>query len=474
VTSGAASGHRSAVVIGAGIAGLCAARSLAGHVERVVLVERDRLPDGPVTRSGVPQAHHIHALTTGGQRALERLFPGFQEQLIRRGGYPLAVPTDVLLLTPTGWQRRFPATHTLLCASRELIEWTIRQHMSGCPGLTILDGHEVFGLRLRSHGTSIAGVELQARRESGPPHYLSADIVVDASGRGSRMPAWLSAHGFGRPAETCIDAGAGYASRRYLVPDGADRDWKALMLLPKPPDFTRAGVLSPIEDRQWIVTLVGLGADGPPVDDAGFLAFARGIRSPLLFEAIDGAVPNSPIHGARHTSNRRRHYERMTRWPRGLLVVGDAVCCLNPVYGQGMSIAALTAVAIDDMLRAAAGRRDSDVHQGIDHSAQRTLASYTRDAWTVATGADLRFATTTGARPGIRHRLFHRYLDRVSHVANHDRHVFRALRDIAYLVRPPATVLRPSVVARVLYGRRETQIDTPPTNARSSETTTGR
>ncbi|MFY1669782.1 FAD-dependent oxidoreductase [Plantactinospora sp. WMMB334] len=451
---------RSAVVIGGSFAGLCIARTLADHVEQVTVLDRDRFPDGPRLRTGIPQARHLHVLITSGQRALDRLFPGLMAELYDRGAVPVAAPTDLLSLSPNGWRERFPATHTLVGASRELLDWTIRQRLSSDPRIRFLAAREVVGLLPGDDGASIVGVEFRVRNGGSGTLRCVADLVVDASGRGSRTPDWLAALGYGRPEETRIDAGLGYASRRYRLAPGVADGWKNIMVMPKPPRITRAGVLYPIENGRWMVTLGGFGAETPPTDEAGFLEFTRSLRSPLIYEAIRDAEPDGPIHGFRRTANHRRHYETMPRWPEGFLVVGDAACAFNPVYGQGMSVAAQTAVVLRDHLRTHRGR--------FGRAAQVAVAGCSATAWTIATGTDLRFTAAGTVRPGRRGRLSHWYFDRASDVADRDPYVLRVLTDVQHLVRPPAALAHPRVALRVLRGPTRPPLSAPPVTPLSS------
>ncbi|HEY2674397.1 MAG TPA: hypothetical protein VGJ07_29020 [Rugosimonospora sp.] len=509
---------RHAVVIGGSLAGMCVARALADVVDRVTVVERDRFPDRPAVRGGVPQAHHLHVLVTAGQRALERLFPGIVDELHGAGAVPVAVPTDVLYLTATGWRQRFPATHRLVGASRELIDWTVHKRLSADARIRFLPGHDVVGLLPAGSGSdggngsgdgsgsdggngsgngsgsdggngngngshegngpgdgsgsgdgdrAVGGVLLRARGRTGEDgagsgatgavEELAADLVVDASGRGSHAPDWLAALGYPAPAETRIDAGLGYASRRYVLPGSALGDWKNILLMPDPPRSGRGGVLYPIENDRWMLTLGGLGDDRPPTDEEGFLEFARGLRSPVIYDAVRDARPDSPIHGFVQTSNHRRHYESMRRWPRGFVVVGDAICAFNPVYGHGMSVAAQTAVALGEHLRT----RPPGAAP-LDRTAQAVTARCAALAWLVATGADSRVPGATGARPGLRDRLSHRYLDRVADVANRDPYVSRVLTDVMHLIASPGALLRPGVMARVARGRPGPALLAPP------------
>ncbi|MFY1637930.1 NAD(P)/FAD-dependent oxidoreductase [Solwaraspora sp. WMMB335] len=444
---------RHAVVIGGSLAGLCAARALVDHVDQVTVVDRDRFPDVPTVRSGVPQAHHLHVLVTAGQRALDGLFPGLVTELYEAGAVVVDTPTDVLYLTATGWRERFAATHRLVGTSRELLDWTVRNRLAADPRVRFLPAHEAMELIGADGRDAVTGVVVRPRGSAGAlQQRLTADLVVDASGRGSRTPQWLARLGYGEPQQTRVDSGLSYASRRYVLAPNAVEGWKNIVLMPEPPHTGRGAVLYPIEGGRWMVTLGGLGGDRPPTDEAGFLEFAREMRSPLLYEAIKNAIPDSAIHGFRGTANHRRHYETMPRWPDGFLVVGDAACTFNPVYGQGMSVAARNAVVLGAHLRRHGGR--------FGRAVQARVARCSDAPWRIATGADLRYPSTVGPRPrgGALARW---YLDRMADVANRDPYVCEVLTDVLHLVAPLSAVVRPTVVARVLRGRPGPRLDAP-------------
>ena len=462
----AAGGQRAhAVVVGAGMAGLLAARILAGHFEQVTMVDRDRLPDGPGFRPGVPQSRHLHVLLGRGLECLEQLFPGFEADLIEAGA-PVVDGSESLWLNAAGWCRRYQSPIRLLGASRELIEWQARARVTALGNVQVLAGHEAVGLLADGGREAVTGVRLRSRGDrgerNGPTIDVAADLVVDASGRGSRAPQWLAALGYPPPTETCISSRLGYASRQYRIPAGFRGDWRMLVINAKPPGNARTGALVPIEGGRWMVALVGAGPDHPPTDDAGFLEFARGLRSPLLYETIGDAEPVSPIFGYRNTDNRRRQFERLRRWPERFVVIGDASCTFNPIYAQGMTVTAMTAVALDRLL--AGHRRGAGAGPpGGARRFQRQVARASAGAWTMATTEDLRYPWTEGARPDLPTRVMHRYADRVLEVANGNPSVNTAFVDVVNLRRPPASLLRPRVLLPVLARRRARPLTDPPT-----------
>ncbi|MGB6164554.1 MAG: hypothetical protein WCF33_17300 [Pseudonocardiaceae bacterium] len=291
-----------------------AANLVAGHFEQVTLVERDALTDSVGNRKGIPQGRMLHALMPRGLELVERLFPGYCQELETAGAVPVRIPTDSLVLTPAGWLPRQAAGWPLLSASRPLFEWAVRRRLRELPGVTILDRHDVDSLRTARD--AVTGVTLRSLEDPGGTRQLAADLVVDASGCGSRAPTWLAEGGYGTPTKTHVDPNIAYASRIYRIPDGFCADWKLVMLLSQPPSMPRTGYLFPIEDGQWMVALMGAAGEHPPTDEDGFAAFARSLRHPIIAD-----------------------------------VLGDAVCAFNPIYGQGMSTAA---VAAETLTRACA------------------------------------------------------------------------------------------------------------------------
>ena len=296
----------------------------------------------------------------------------------------------------------------------------------------------------------VRGVEVRPRAATSPEptESIVADLVVDASGRRSHAPDWLAAAGYERPAESTVDADLAYATRMYRRSGDDDAaGWKAVFLQARPPHTRRMAVLFPIEGDRWMLTVAGTNGDVPPTDEDGFLAFTQGLRAPTIADAIDRLEPLSPIVGYRRTENRRRHYESL-RMPDGFVVVGDAACAFNPVYGQGMSAAALTAEALDRCL--ARPPRPPPTRRGRRGPAQRAVAKANAGAWMVATGEDLRYPETRGGKVGVGDRLIRRYLDRVVAAAAVDPVVNAAFFDVVALLAEPTSLMRPALTARVL------------------------
>ena len=445
-------GH--AVVIGGSMAGLLAARVLADHFEQVTLVERDALPDSVQARKGVPQGRMLHALMARGQEIVERLFPGYGDELKASGAVAAHMPTDAVILTPVGWLEPRATGWPLLSASQPLFEWAVRRRLRELPGVTILDRHDVTSLLTSRDGRQVTGVTLRSLDDPAGTHQqLAAELVVDASGRGSRTPTWLAEGGYGTPTKTQVDPNIAYASRIYRIPDGFSADWQLVMLASRPPSMPRTGYLFPIEDGQWMVALMGAAGQHPPTDEDGFAAFTRSLRHPIIADALAAAEPVTAIRGYRGTANRQWHYERMRRWPQRFVVLGDAVCAFNPIYGQGMSAAALAAETLDACLREQRHRRPADGLDGLAQRFQRRLSRCNADPWLLSTGEDLRFPTTTGVRVTAAMRLQHRYLDRVGMAAIRDPGVADSFVRVVGMLARPTSLFSPRIVAAAARAR---------------------
>ena len=441
-----------ALVIGGSIAGLLASRVLSRRFDRVTIVERDRFPGGPTRRNGVPQASHQHIMLRRGTDILERLFPGIRGELVAAGAPLVDMANDAAWLTPFGWGVRFPSELVMLTCSRDLLEWSVRRRVAALPKVRFLQSAEVTGLLPAANGVDrVGGVKIRFRGERDGERgeeVLRADLVVDASGRPSRAPRWLKDLGYEPPQESVIDAHLGYTSRLYRISKGFEPGWKGAYVQLAPPEHTRGGALLPIEGGRWMVTLAGTGGDYPPTDERGFLGFARSLRTPILYDALKGAEPLSQISGYRATENRIRRYEELSRQPHNFVVAGDALCTFNPVYGQGMTVAALGAEVLEACLEE---RRDGDL-VGLSNRFQRKVAKVNGPAWAMATAQDLRVPGVIGGSPGLVERLMGRYMDVAVELSTESERVRLTLLEAMNMLKPPSALFVPAVALKVLRG----------------------
>jgi 2-polyprenyl-6-methoxyphenol hydroxylase-like FAD-dependent oxidoreductase len=434
-----------AVVAGGSLTGLLAARVLADHFDHVLLVERDRFPDGAGWRKGTPQARHVHVLLKQGEHVVAAYFPGICDELVREGSFRVDMAGDTRWLHFGAWKARFPSGMTMLSQSRAFLEWKVRARVAGLSNVGIVDGRSVAGLLL-DHGR-VRGIRLAADGDV-PAGELAADLFVDASGRGSRMPQWLADVGVAAPPETEVRVDVGYASRFYRRPERLPGDWLGLMIYPTPPG-TRLGVLFPVEDGRWMVTLVGWFGDHPGGSDAEFLEFARSLDAPDLYDAVRDAEPLSPVALHKFPSNRRRHYERVRNLPDGIAVAGDAFCSFNPIYGQGMTTGALAARTLDRCLGRAPWSASA---RGFGARFHRMLARVIAAPWMLTTTEDFRSPAADGRRPPWA-PLMHWYTERVHRLTWSDTFVARRFLEVMHLTAAPQALFHPYIVCRALGAR---------------------
>jgi 2-polyprenyl-6-methoxyphenol hydroxylase-like FAD-dependent oxidoreductase len=445
---------RHAVVIGASIAGLCAARVLADHFPRVTVIERDQLPLEPIFRPGVPQARHVHVMLARGQRILETLFPGLSKTLLEQGAVPLDLISDMYSRVITGWIKdRQPSELKIVTCSRILLEWQVRQQLAQWPQVQFQSGYEAVGLAMTPDHRAVTGVQVRRRDGTAPDanatEEIGADLVVDASGRDSRAPQWFEANGFSQPTAQIINSFLGYATCVFARPPDPSLKWKGMVIFTHPPDNLRGGVIWPIEGDRWMVVLGGANRDYPPIEMEGFMEFARTLPDPAIYTTIKDAAPLAPIYGYRRTENRLLHYERLSRRPENFVLIGDAVCAFNPVYGQGMSVAAMGAQMLDTCLRRW-GKRDL---AGFATVFQKELAKIITLPWQMATGSDLQIPGVEGGSIGRVDRLFHHYIDRIISIEPVSPRTQVIFNGVANLVRSPLALFHPVLLANALRRR---------------------
>jgi 2-polyprenyl-6-methoxyphenol hydroxylase-like FAD-dependent oxidoreductase len=444
-------GRQHAIVIGGSMAGLLATRVLSDHFEQVTIIERDRLTAGADPRKGVPQGRHVHVLLARGAILMRKYFPDLFRNLAQEGAILVRLE-DVHWNQLGVWMAPVPSPVKALFQTRPFLEQHVRDQLAAIDNVRIIDLCEV--AQLCAHNDRITGVVLRHRTGEQHEEALSADLVVDASGRGSRAPQWLNSLGYGKVQETSVKIDVGYATRIYRCPVHLPNDWEGLFIYGRPPDDKRGGAILPIEDGCWMVTLAGSLRDYPPDDEAGFLEFARSLAQPDLYEAIKDAEPVTPIAVYKYSANRWRHYERMKRLPEGFIIMGDATCSFNPVYGQGMSFAAIEAQTLDRCLRSVilSEAKDLPGNNGavaFTQQFQQAIARDIKTPWLLSTGEDLRFPGTEGKR-SLSIRLLNRYMRRVIELTASDPRMSATLLRVRNLLKPLSTLFQTHIILAVL------------------------
>ncbi|NJP68215.1 FAD-dependent oxidoreductase [Streptomyces spiramenti] len=430
-----------AVVLGGGMAGLLAARVLAETAREVVLVERDVVAGGTGPRKGVPQGQHVHGLLARGQQVLEELFPGFTKEAVEAG-----IPTADLgeLRWFFNGRRLSPEATGLTCvsATRPLLESRVRARVAALDNVTFLEGHDIAGLTVDEDGGTVTGVRVHPA--GGAERRLTADLVVDATGRGSRTPVWLEELGYGRPEEQRIGVDLTYTSRLFRLDDPSVLRGDMSINPVSSPSHRRGAFLSLIEDDRVIVSLTGVTGDSAPVELEAFLAWTGTLAVPDVREVVERAEPVCDGAVFRFPASVRRRYDALTRFPAGLVVLGDAACSFNPVYGQGMTVAALEALVL----------REHVARGPVDALAYfRDLAGVIEVPWQLSAGSDLGYPEVAGERTAEWERTG-RFMADLHTAATVDGSLTAAFMRVAGLVDPPGALTTPEVAAKVAEGVR--------------------
>jgi 2-polyprenyl-6-methoxyphenol hydroxylase-like FAD-dependent oxidoreductase len=427
-----------AVVLGGGMAGLLAAHMARSRFDEVVVVERDQMPPSPdMPRRGTPQARHAHALLAHGQHILEDLFPGFTEDCRARGAPVGDVLMECRMYFGGHRLRPTPSELTVISASRTFLERRVRERVSAAGAIAWQSESDATGLVV--DGDRVIGVRLVRRSDGSGEETLDADLVVDATGRTSRAPAWLEAAGFGVPVDITLQIDVAYATRRYRM-DRSALDGDIAIVTAATPSHPRVGVLAVLEDGVGMLTLGGVLGDKPPRDPVGFTEFASRLAFPDIASVIEEAMPIDDPVPFRFPASRWRRFDRLDRMPAGFVAIGDSVVSLNPIYGQGMTVAAQQSMTLREHLAASDDVDPLRLH--------RAITRVIRPAWDMAAGADLSLPGMP-QRPNPGQRIVSAYVKRMQKSACTDPALSRIFGGVSGLVAHPASIFKPSVMARI-------------------------
>jgi 2-polyprenyl-6-methoxyphenol hydroxylase-like FAD-dependent oxidoreductase len=425
-----------AVVIGGSVAGLLAARILADGFDTVTIVERDPIPDDVSARRGVPQGQHVHVLETAGRDTFEDLFPGYGEDLLSAGGLIIDIMSDFHHYEQGDFLAAGPNRMIMYNATRPLFEEILRERVTARDGVELRSRTQFVTYRFNETTASVEGVTV--RDERSQETAIAADLVVDTSGRASKTPSWLDDHGFEPPGVEEVQIDLAYST----VMIGRPEDDRRNFFVPPEPGRTRGVGMFPVEDGYWQTTLLGVHGDHPPTEPDELITFAEELPIPVVGQLLDrhswlsDEVAHYPF-----PSNRRLRYEDLDSFPDNLVVIGDALCSFNPIYGQGMSVAALEALQLHHTL-ASAGR------DGVELRFFERVTEIVDSPWSIAVGGDFEFPETTGSKPRGTD-FINWYLNRLVRAAHSDGKLREALTRVFMLEQPPESLLRPRVVWRV-------------------------
>jgi 2-polyprenyl-6-methoxyphenol hydroxylase-like FAD-dependent oxidoreductase len=436
-----------AIVVGASIAGLMTARVLSRHYQKVTVVERDQVNREPESRHGQPQTQHLHGLLPGGFQAMINYFPDLKQALVQAGANVCDFGQNMVWYTHGGYKKTFEMNLPVVTMSRPLLEHFVRERVLSLPNVMLVDSCPVQGLDTSSDGQRVTGITVGGQLKADTT-TLYADLVVDATGRGSRSPQWLQKMGYKAPPITEVKAKVGYATRTYKRDPEDPRSCNWFLYTPEAPVEKCFGAIMPVEGNRWMVSVGGWHNQSGLMNETEFTEFVRKLPMPDIYDIISQSEPLTDVVPYRFSSSLRRHYEKMSRFPVGLLVLGDALTSFNPTYGQGMTSATLQAVELDKALTS--GISDQKLAKRFFERA----ASVVDIPWQLAVGEDLRYPETIGQRT-IVGRLIGWYISRIQRVTQRDAVVGKAFLNVMSLMKSPASLFHPHILWRVVTAKNQ-------------------
>ncbi len=436
-----------ALVIGASMAGLLAARVLADYFQEVIIIEKDILPEGAIPRKGVPQGHHVHNLLAKGDTLMDRWFPELFQDLLAHGGVSVDWGEDTRWYHHGVWKCRNKSGVRSYLMSRPLLEWRVRTHLLRLPNVHIWSGYAVVNLTTSEHNDNIEGVNLSNKTApTALPEFLATDLVVDCSGRGSRLSAWLQALGYGKVPISQIQVDVAYATRIMKEPVHPP-DFKVLAHV-SPHPIKRSAVMFRIENKQWMVTLFGYHGEHPPTEEKGWMEFARSLEKQEVQATISSFTPLSKITMFKFPFTLRRHFEKMRRFPNRLLALGDSVCSFNPIYGQGMTSAAVQAAALEKGLQQCEGMNEKKRTQSLKRL-RKEISKAVEPCWQAVASEDFRHPETVGDKAAAA-TLINWYTYRIHRLSEKDPQIMRRFLQVMHMQKPVNNLFDFRTILKVL------------------------
>ena len=437
-----------AIVIGGSISGLLAVHALSDCFEKVTLIERDTYPERPGIQKGIPQSAHLHLLLDKGQKLLEDFFPGIREELTAAGANYIDSAKDLAWYQQGVWKKRFESGLNMMLCSRGLLDWTIRKRIIELSGVELRTETTAANLIPSKDKSRITGIQIHPTRKRNQLEELRADLIVDASGRGSKTPYWLEEMGYGKPRETNIGLNLSYTTRLYRKPEDIETDWQFLVHYPKIPTGTRLGAIATIEGNLWMVGLQGYFQDQANPEEDEYLEFARSLPRPEIYEALKNASPLSEFRVHKVPSSRWRRYDRIKKFLDGLIVTGDATCSFNPIFAQGMTIAAQDAALLNAALKNEI-KKNQGLSAGFAKRYQKKQSSLISLPWLMASILDFKYPRTVGKKPPA-HVIFAWYTTQLLELSSTNEKVYHSFLEVMHMHRGLLNIMKPSVLIPLL------------------------
>lgn len=436
------SSRNHAIVLGGSLGGLMTARVLSKHFDKVTIIEKDIVNRQPESRKGQPQTRHLHGLLPAGFNVMKQYFPDLGEALEKSGANVNDFANTMVWKTYGGYRKAFNMDLQAVLMSRPLLEHLIRERVLALPNVELLDNTAVKNILKTPDNQRVTGVLIEPKGNENA-QSLEADLVIDVTGRTSRSAQWLTEMGYEAPPTNEVKVNVGYATRIFMRDPQHPLSKSWMLYTPQAPVETRFGGLFPVEGDRWVLSVGGWHGDSAPIDEESFMAFIKSLPMPELYDTIKDCEPLSDITPYKFQSSLRRHYEKLTRFPLGYLVLGDAVSSFNPTYGQGMTSATMQAKELDKIL----SEQINDAKMATTFF--KKIAKVIDIPWGLAVGEDFRFPSTEGVKPPAI-GFINKYVAKVHRATLKDEVVCKAFLKVMSLLEPPTSLFKPSIVWRVL------------------------
>jgi 2-polyprenyl-6-methoxyphenol hydroxylase-like FAD-dependent oxidoreductase len=426
-----------AIIIGGGISGKLAARVLSDVYKEVIILERDSEQERPSSRKGAPQGEHLHALLHAGEYGLEELFPGITEKFYDNGAVKINSTMDLAWYHHGAWRIRYDGGYSTTLQTRPHLEWHIEQYLKRIPNVVFHYNQVVQDFLYNETENHIIGVLLK-------DGSLTADIVVDASGVSSLTTKWLHKRGTYIPEEK-VEINLSYMSKQFQLAENDERDWRIKMVYPNPPEEKIGGTISKVEGNRYIVTIMGyhnsVSEKEVLIDDSGFIKLSKKLPKQDIYQEIEHAIPLTKTSFYRIPHIVWRRFDKM-KLPNGLLLIGDTICRIDPVFGQGMSIAIVEALALQKLFQTGA-------RQKVSAAFHKKAAQIISPIWNMVLAEDFRYPNTRGKKPyGLSIQQW--YAKNIVLLSAQNQDVYNAFVKVMNLVQPITSLMKPSIMKRVL------------------------
>jgi flavin-dependent dehydrogenase len=436
-----------AIVIGGGMAGLLSARVLSEYYAEVIIIEKDDLPAKPEIRAGTPQAFHPHRFTPRGKMIVERLFPGFNDELLTCGA--TSTQNKIIHQTNQYGSLEMPNPENDATFSRALLEWVCRQRVKKISNVKFLTKVDVIGLLMTSDQAVVTGVHVRARGQLGQQKTLGADLVIDTSGRSSKLGKWLQHLGFDVPSPDILKVSLGYSTRHYKIPSHLSVKWDVIRIEGDASNRTLTGVFSTIENNIAETVLYCPGGHYPTTNIDEYEQEIAKLANPLIAEVLQELEPITAPRGYRVTELFRQHFEEMEQWPSGLLVLGDAFCNVDPIFGQGITIAAIEVEMLESCLREQRNRPLPNFERNI----LQKMNEIVEPAWWLNCAADLPWQGVSYVGKPLKgiefaQKYFALYMKHAT--TKHNFELYGLYWAVNSLLLPLNTIINPQILAAIL------------------------